>query len=235
MRIRTGTSGFSYQEWRGDFYPEKIKNADMLHYYGTRLSAVEINNTFYRMPKASVLESWCAAVPENFRFILKASRRITHFKRLKDTAEETGYVVETARVLGARLGALLFQLPPNFKKDLQRLEAFLGILPADVRAAFEFRHASWLDEEVFAALRARNRALCLADTDEHRPPAVSTADWGYLRLRRTEYTPKELAGWLETIGRQGWTDCFVFFKHEDEAGGPRLAENLVALSTDDRG
>lgn len=230
VRIRTGTSGFSYKEWKGGFYPEKLKNADMLEYYGTRLAAVEINNTFYRMPKASVLEGWGEKVPEEFRFILKASRRITHFKRLKGTEDETAYVIEAARVLGERLGALLFQLPPNFKKDLARLAGFLKILPDDVRAAFEFRHDSWFDDEVFATLRSQNRALCLADTDDKAAPIVATADWGYLRLRRAKYTPKALKNWLETIHQQDWSDCFVFFKHEDEAGGPKMAEKLQNLA-----
>ncbi len=231
MRILAGTSGFSYKEWKGEFYPEKLKNADMLEYYASKLPAVEINNTFYRMPKAEVIESWAEKVPEGFRFVLKASRRITHFKRLKGTEEETAYVVETARVLGSRLGALLFQLPPNFKKDLERLEVFLKILPRDVRAALEFRHDSWFDAEVFEVLRTHNRALCLADTDEKSPEIVATADWGYLRLRRADYSAKALRAWLETIGEQGWSECFVFFKHEDEAGGPRMAESLLALTS----
>lgn len=229
MKLHVGTSGFSYKEWKGGFYPEKLKNTDMLEYYAARLPAVEINNTFYRMPKASVLEGWREKVPASFRFVLKASRRITHFKRLKGTEDETAYVIETARVLGDRLGALLFQLPPNFKKDLARLEGFLAILPSDIRVAFEFRHDSWFDEEILECLRGDNRALCLADTDEQTPDLVATADWGYLRLRRASYTKKALASWLATLRAQGWEDCFVFFKHEDESGGPRMAENLLGL------
>ena len=230
MAIRTGTSGFSYKEWKGAFYPEKIKNDEMLAYYASRLPAVEINNTFYRMPRASVLEGWGAKVPAEFRFILKASRRITHFKRLKGAEDETSYVIETARALGGRLGALLFQLPPNFKKDMDRLEGFLAGLPGDVRAAFEFRHDSWFDDEVFGALRRHNRALCLADTDEKAPEVVATADWGYLRLRRAAYSSAALRKWLGAIGDQGWRDCFVFFKHEDEASGPAMAERLLGMA-----
>lgn len=231
MVIRTGTSGFSYKEWKGAFYPEKIKNADMLEFYGSRLPTVEINNTFYRMPKASVLEGWSEKVPPDFRFILKASRRITHFKRLKNADEECRYFVDTANTLGSHLGALLFQLPPNFKKDIERLEDFLTVLPSQTRAAFEFRHESWFDDEVTDLLRAHNRALCLAETDDRSPELVSTADWGYLRLRRPEYTKKALARWLDGIGRQQWKECFVFFKHEDEGSGPRLAEKLLTMAS----
>ena len=230
MKLRTGTSGFSYKEWKGPFYPEKLANAEMLAFYASRLSAVEINNTFYRMPKASVLETWTEKVPDDFRFILKASRRITHFKRLKGTDEELGYFVATSKTLGDKLGALLFQLPPNFKKDLERLEGFLTILPADVRAAFEFRHPSWFCDETYAALREYDRALCLADIDEQRPEVVSTADWGYLRLRRTKYTKKQLDAWLADINALRWNDCFVFFKHEDEASGPKAAEKFLKLA-----
>ncbi len=233
MRVWAGTSGFSYKEWKGSFYPEKIKNTDMLEYYGSRLPAVEINNTFYRMPKPSVLEGWQEKVPQDFRFILKASRRITHFKRLKNTDEETTYFVDTASALGERLGALLFQLPPNFKRDLERLEEFLKILPSEVRAAFEFRHESWFDEEVFDLLRSHNRALCWAETEDVRPESIATADWGYLRLRRPDYGKKALEHWWNAIAQQDWTECFVFFKHEDEASGPRLAEEFLALTQGD--
>ena len=231
MRVRTGTSGFSYKEWKGSFYPEKLKNADMLEYYGSKLPAVEINNTFYRMPKVSVLEGWSEKVSADFRFILKASRRITHFKRLKNSEEECGYLVDTARTLGERLGALLFQLPPNFKKDLDRLGAFLGMLAPQPRAAFEFRHPSWFDDEVFDTLRAHNRALCLAETEESQPDLVSTADWGYLRLRRADYTDDDLESWLAAMRTLGWQEAFVFFKHEDEASGPRLAERFLEMAT----
>lgn len=230
LNLRTGTSGFSYKEWKGSFYPEKHPNAQMLEFYATKLPAVEINNTFYRMPKVSVLEGWTEKVPENFRFILKASRRITHFKRLVNTDDELGYFVETSQALGQRLGALLFQLPPNFKKDLERLETFLKLLPNSAPAAFEFRHDSWFDEETYGALRKHNRALCLADTEDKPAKVVRTADWGYLRLRRPDYSKKDLERWQGQIEEQGWGNCYVFFKHEDEASGPRLAQEFLAMA-----
>jgi uncharacterized protein YecE (DUF72 family) len=204
----------------------------MLAFYAGRLPTVEINNTFYRLPKASVLEGWAAQVPESFRFVVKASRRITHFKRLKDTQDETGYLLRTLDVLGERLGAVLFQLPPNLPCDLERLDAFLALLPEGGRHAFEFRHPSWLEEPgVRERLRARNAAWVLSDTEEEPVgELVSTADWGYLRLRRPGYGPAELAAWLERIRATGWREGFVFFKHEDEAAGPRLAEQFLALA-----
>src|SRR5262252_7933757 len=183
MRVLAGTSGFSYKEWKGSFYPEDLPAAGMLAYYAERLPAVEINNTFYRMPKPALLEGWSAEVPEEFRFILKASQRITHFKRLKDAGSEVEYFFGVASTLGDRLGPALFQLPPNLKKDLPRLQAFLSILPAGRRAAFEFRHASWFEDDVFEALRAASAALCIAEDEELATPLVPTAGWGYLRLR----------------------------------------------------
>ena len=220
MEFFVGTSGFSYKEWKGSFYPGDLKNADMLRYYGERFSAVEINNTFYRMPKAEMLEGWTGQVPEGFLFILKASQQITHRKRLKkETGEPLAYLLKTAEALGDRLGPVLFQLPPNFKKDLDRLRDFLAYLPEGRPFAFEFRHESWADDEVREALRARNCALVCADTEdsgEEGAPIVPTADWGYLRLRRCDYTPEELAPWVERVRRQDWKRAFVFFKHEDD-------------------
>jgi uncharacterized protein YecE (DUF72 family) len=220
MQVRVGTSGYSYREWKGSFYPEKIKNADMLGYYAERFSAVEVNNTFYRMPKASVLEGWVGQVPDDFLFVLKASQQITHRRRLKEEAgEPLAYLLATAAVMGDRLGPVLFQLPPNFKKDLDRLKGFLDLLPDDRPFAFEFRHESWVDEEVHAALRGRNCALVCADTEdsgEGGAPIVPTADWGYLRLRRCDYTPEELRPWVGRIRAQPWERAFVFFKHEDD-------------------
>ncbi|HKJ92573.1 MAG TPA: DUF72 domain-containing protein [Longimicrobiales bacterium] len=228
--VRTGTSGFSYKEWKGSFYPEAIAAGDMLAYYAGQLGACEINSTFYRMPRASVLEGWDAQTPDAFRFVLKASRRITHFKRLKpekDVGEDVAYFLSQAAALGPHLGAVLFQLPPNLKKDLPRLRAFLELLPGEARAAFEFRHASWLDDEVFDALREHGAALCIAQTDEATTPVVATAPWGYLRLRKQVYEPGELDGWAERIGGQDWAEVFVFFKHEDGAAGPRLAREFA--------
>jgi uncharacterized protein YecE (DUF72 family) len=234
MRLWIGTSGYSYREWTGAFYPEGLPAREMLRHYAGRLSAVEINNTFYRLPTVGMLEGWAEQVPADFRFVLKASRRITHFKRLRDAAEETSYLLRTAGVLGERLGAVLFQLPPDFKKDLSRLEEFLEQLPR-TRAAFEFRHPSWFDDDVVAALRAGGFALCGADRAE-RPleSPFSTAEWGYLRLRRP-YTDEDLAAWAQKVTAQPWEDAFVFFKHEQEAQSPLWAARFRELTSAGRG
>ena len=229
MRVLAGTSGFSYKEWKGNFYPEDLPADAMLRYYAERLPAVEINNTFYRMPKSALLEGWAAEVPEDFRFVLKASQRITHHKRLKEAGEEVAYFFGVAATLGERLGPALFQLPPNLKKDLPRLEAFLGTIPEGRRAAFEFRHASWFEEDVFEALRSRGAALCIAEDEDLATPLVATADWGYLRLRRQDYGEAEVAAWAERVRAQKWNEVYVFFKHEDAGAGPKLAGELQAL------
>lgn len=231
MQFFVGTSGYSYKEWKGSFYPEKLPQKQMLNYYGERLSTVEINNTFYRMPKSAVLESWAEQVPEDFRFVLKASQRITHFKRLKDVEDETDYLLSTASVLQARLGAVLFQLPPNLKKDVPRLQEFLHLLPSTPRFAVEFRHDSWFDEEVYAALSEKSCALCLADVDDaDAPDLISTADFGYVRLRRAKYTKAALTKWLDRLRSQEWQAAYVFFKHEDEGTGPKLATQFRKLA-----
>lgn len=230
MNLFVGTSGYSYKEWKGHFYPEDLPDREMLKYYATQLNSVEINNTFYRMPKESLLKSWADQVPEQFRFVLKASQKITHFKRLKEAGEETAYLMRMAKTLRERLGVILFQLPPNLKKDVPRLQGFLKLLPEDVRAAFEFRHASWFDQETFGSLTERGCALCIADADDELDvPFVSTASWSYLRLRREQYSPADLKKWSERIHTQGWSDAFVFFKHEDEATGPKLAKKFLGL------
>ena len=236
MRIAVGTSGYAYREWKGSFYPADLPADGMLRFYGSRFLAVEINNTFYRMPTERVLVGWAADVPDGFTFVLKASQRITHRRRLKDAGEEVAYFMKTANVLGPKLGPTLFQLPPNLKKDLPRLTDFLAHVPDTWRAAFEFRHASWLDDEVFAALRAHNAALVVADTDpeegETEPlviPTVATADWGYLRLRRAAYTQPDLQRWAKTVQEQRWQHAFVFFKHEEAGAGPRLVDEFTAL------
>ncbi len=229
--ILAGTSGYSYKEWKGSFYPEKLAADDMLSHYAAKLPAVEINNTFYRLPRASVLETWAAAVPPEFRFAIKASRRITHLKRLKEVSEETNYLLDTVAALGDRLGVVLYQLPPNLKKDLDRLDAFLSLLRPGVRSAFEFRHATWLDDEVFARLREHRCALCLAEEDdEPAPAAVSTAPFGYLRLRKALYSDDALRAWAGTVAAQGWDDAYVFFKHEDGAAGPAFAGKFLELA-----
>ncbi len=231
MKLQVGTSGFSYKEWKGSFYPDDLPAKEMLSYYASRLPAVEINNTFYRLPQKSMLESWNGQVPDNFRFALKASQRITHFKRLKECENETKYLLETASVLEDRLGVILFQLPPNMKKDLPRLEVFLECLPTTVRVAFEFRHQTWLEDDVLRVLAAKNHALCISDTDDMPVSHIDrTADWGYLRLRRVAYATKDLKAWLERVRAQNWSDAFVFFKHEDEGTGPKLAASFMKLA-----
>jgi uncharacterized protein YecE (DUF72 family) len=230
MTLHVGTSGYSYKEWKGSFYPEKIPAKEMLRYYSERLSTVEINATFYRMPQASMLETWKAQVPGSFRFSLKASQRITHFKRLKETDDETKYFLDTAAVLGDQLGVVLFQLPPNMKKDLPRLETFLGLLPLTTPAAFEFRHPTWFDDDVLSLLRSQNRPLVVSDTDDLPTTHIDkTADWGYLRLRRVNYAEENLVEWAARIRDQNWRETFVFFKHEDEGTGPKLAAEFLKI------
>ena len=232
MQLHVGTSGYSYKEWKGPFYPEDLAAGDMLSFYGGQLGAVEINNTFYRMPTASVLESWAAQVPGSFRFSVKASQKITHRRRLKGAEEETAYLVRTLEALGDRLGVLLFQLPPNLKKDVDRLTAFLGTLPGSLPVAFEFRHESWNDPEVTEALRAHGAALCCADTEEGEDdePIVATASHGYLRLRRPGYEDADLERWARRVLDQPWERAFVFFKHEDAGAGPRMARRFVEIA-----
>ena len=231
MKLHVGTSGYSYKEWKGNFYPEDLPAKEMLSYYSRRLPAVEINNTFYRLPQASMMENWKEQVPAKFRFSLKATQRITHIKRLNNVADETKYLMETASLLKERLGVVLFQLPPNMKKDSERLRAFLDLLPAETRAAFEFRHETWFDDEVLGLLRAKDCALVVSDTDE-KPlnEIISTARWGYLRLRRIAYDEKDLAEWLKRVHDQKWKDAFVFFKHEDEGTGPKLAAQFLEMA-----
>ena len=231
MKLNVGTSGYSYKEWKGSFYPEKLAPKDMLHFYAERLPAVEINNTFYRLPNERVLTSWAEQVPESFRFSLKASRRITHFKRLKNAEEETEYLLRTTRALGDQLGAILFQLHPNLRLDLPRLESFVQLLPEGFPAAFEFRHESWLDDGVIALLRDRNLALCVSDGEAAAPDELlGSAGWGYLRLRRPDYERADLARWAQRIAAEDWGQAFVFFKHEDEAAGPRLASEFLEVA-----
>jgi uncharacterized protein YecE (DUF72 family) len=230
MHFFVGTSGYSYKEWKGSFYPEKLPAKDMLGYYAQRFSTVEINNTFYRMPAPSVLQSWSTQVPERFQFVLKAPQAITHFKRLKDVQEPTERFLQVASVLKEQLGPLLFQLPPNFKKDLPRLEGFLDLIPAGTRVALEFRHESWFDDEVFARLRAKSCALCVADSEDlPSPDLADTARFGMLRLRRENYSKQGLAAWLDKARSQKWDDAYVFFKHEDSGTAPKFATRFLEL------
>ena len=231
MNLHVGTSGYSYKEWKGSFYPEKIPAKDMLRFYSERLSTVEINATFYRLPQKSTLETWSEQVPKTFRFSLKAPQRITHFKRLKEASDDAKYFLDVAATLEDQLGVVLFQLPPNLKKDLPRLETFLNDLPGLPRVAFEFRHPTWFDDDVLAVLKARNCALCISDTDDLPATHIDkTADWGYLRLRRVLYSEDHLRDWLRRVRDQNWNETFVFFKHEDEGTGPRLAAQFLQLA-----
>ncbi len=229
MRLQTGTSGFGYKEWKGSFYPADLPASGMLAFYAERFPTVEINNTFYRMPKPELLSAWVAEVPPSFCFVVKAPRQITHIKRLKDVEQPVGYLLEATAVLGAARGPLLFQLPPNMKKDVDRLRSLLALLPATVRAALEFRHESWFDDEVYDALREHDASLCITHTEEGDSPFVPTAPWGYLRLRGVEYAADELLKWIERVRGTNWNEAFVFFKHEDEATGPRLAKRFGEL------
>ena len=230
VRVLTGTSGYSYPEWKGNFYPEKMAAKDMLRFYAERFPTVEINNTFYRMPKEALLQGWADQVPESFTFVLKASQRITHIQRLKECGELLTYLFRVTAILGARLGPLLFQLPPNFKKDVPRLESFFEAMPERRRVAVEFRHASWFDDEVYETLRGQRAALCVADTGEEPvAPLVATTDWGYLRLRREDFGDAELRDWARRIREQPWSEAYVFLKHEEEGKGPKLAARLMEI------
>jgi len=231
MNLYVGTSGYSYKAWKGSFYPEDLPDKRMLHYYGQHFRTVEINNTFHRMPAVPVLEGWAGEVADDFKFVLKAPQQITHFRRLKDADDSMSYLLDISGVLQGRLGGLFFQLPPDLQKDLPRLRDFLALLPPRRRVAFEFRHQSWFDEEVFALLRRNDAALCIADAENDlEVPFASTAGWGYLRLRRPDYGAAELKRWVKLVQGQGWSDVFVFFKHEDEARGPALARRFLDLA-----
>jgi uncharacterized protein YecE (DUF72 family) len=233
--IRIGTSGYGYKEWKGSFYPADLKDAKMLAYYATKLATVEINYTFRQMPTEALLTKWAGDVPDDFRFVLKAPERITHRARLKDAREPTEQLVRVSRVMGPKLGALLFQLPPHAKKDVAVLATFLQELRAmnAPPAAFEFRHPSWHEDDALACLREHGAALCMAETDESavggddlEAPLVSTAPWSYLRLRRTNYTASELAAWAQRVRAQPWTHVYVFLKHEDEGKAGAFALKL---------
>jgi uncharacterized protein YecE (DUF72 family) len=231
MRLIVGTSGYSYKEWKGTFYPEDLPVAKMLPFYAQHFGSVEINNTFYRMPDAKMLAKWETEVPDGFTFVLKAPQRITHQKRLVGAGDDLRLLFEAAEALGNKLGPVLFQLPPFARKDALKLREFVEILPRDKRVAFEFRHDSWFDDEIYSILRDRDAALCAADTDEVADPdsvVHSTASWGYLRLRRTEYPGNAIAEWRRRVESQPWSDAYVFFKHEDEGKGPVFAKQFLS-------
>jgi uncharacterized protein YecE (DUF72 family) len=228
-----GCSGWNYKSWRGRFYPRDLPVARWLDYYAARFDTVEINNSFYRIPKEKVLLEWADQVPAEFRFVLKASRRITHINRLANEDGSLEYFLRTVNVLGERLGPTLFQCPPSLRKDMTRLREFLALVPRTWRAAMEFRHASWFTDEVYAALTEHDIALVAVDEDESEGPGsplVPTATWGYLRLRRLDYTNDMLKGWVERIRSQPWREAYAFLKHdEDKPTGPEAAVRLAAM------
>lgn len=229
MRILAGTSGYAFKEWKGSFYPEGMKDAGMLGYYASRFPAVEINNTFYRLPKEAVLRDWASQVPDTFTFAIKASQRITHYTRLKpESAEPLGFLLKTTAVLGPRLGPILFQLPPNLKKDFDRLRTFLDTLPKDRKFTIEFRHESWFDDEVLNELRARDVALGIIEQTDFKSPVVATASWGYLRLHRFDYDDAAIGEWAKVIAAQPWVGAYVFFKHDEgEGSGPPAVDAFI--------
>lgn len=236
MKTHVGTSGWSYKEWKGSFYPEKMPPEDMLRFYGSRFPTVEVNNSFYRIPSERVLAGWAEQVPDGFRFVLKASRRVTHNSRLKDEDGSLAYFLQAINILGERLGPTLFQLPPTFKKDASRLADFLARLPRRWSAAMEFRHPTWFDEEVSDLLRGRDVALVAVDEDDEDgkgAPLVPTASWGYVRLRRTKYDTAALQNWADRIRNQPWNEAYIFLKHEEGSpAGPAAAQEMKRLTGD---
>jgi uncharacterized protein YecE (DUF72 family) len=227
-KLLAGASGYSFKEWKGGFYPESIKPEGMLAFYAARLPTVEINNTFYRMPKTEVLENWANATPESFRFSIKASRRITHMARLKaeSAADSVAFLYRNLQALGEKRGPVLFQLPPFLGKDVSRLEDFLALLPAGHGAAFEFRNESWFDDEVYALLKGTGAALCLSEREDGAPPPlVETAPWGYVRLRLEQYSDADLERWAGRLAATGWQEVYVYFMHEPTA--PGYAQTLM--------
>jgi uncharacterized protein YecE (DUF72 family) len=228
-KLWAGASGYAFKEWKGNFYPEKIKPEAMLAWYAERLPSVEINNTFYQMPKVEVLERWAQATPEAFRFSIKAPKRITHDARLAaDTAgDSVAYLYKNLAALGVKRGPVLFQLPPFLKKDTARLQGFLQLLPEGHRAAFEFRHDSWFDDEVYALLKTAGASLCLSEREDSMPPPlVQTAPWGYVRLRMENYSDADLAAWAERLAATQWQEVHAYFMHEPTA--PGYAAHLLA-------
>jgi uncharacterized protein YecE (DUF72 family) len=230
MQFYVGTSGYSYKEWKGPFYPKDLPDKEMLRFYGENLPAVEINNTFYRMPNTSMLDAWAEQVPPDFRFVLKASRKITHAKPLKEKGDEVSYLFKTAATLGDKLGAILFQLPPYLHRNIELFADFVEVLPSGTKVAFEFRHHSWFDDKLYEILHNKGYALCCSDSEnEELSQFVATADWGYLRLRKPNYSEKELLDWAQKIKSQNWQAVYAFFKHEDDGAGPNLAKHFLDL------
>ena len=229
MKLLAGTSGYAFKEWKGAFYPPGLHDDAWLGYYASRFPTVEINNTFYRLPREHVLREWAAQVPEQFTFAIKASMRITHHARLKpESADALEFLLRNTSVMASRLGPILFQLPPNMQKDLQRLKGFLGLLPPNRRFAIEFRHESWFDDDVLGALREHDVALCIAEQDDFKCPVHATASWGYLRLHRLDYDAAALGEWARCLTSQTWSEAFVYFKHDEGIGsGPPAVDAFV--------
>jgi uncharacterized protein YecE (DUF72 family) len=229
MKIWVGTSGFQYSGWKGNFYPEDLSTDKMLPYYAERLLTTEINYTFHRIPSAKTIDNWKQLTPNNFRFALKAPQKITHWSKLRDCADTLRYFCDVVSALGEKLGPVLFQLPPNFRKDTFLLGDFVNGLPGGMRAAFEFRHESWFDDEVFETLKAREAALCIADTEKLETPKIATANYGYLRLRREDYEKSDIEHWADFVREQSghWNDVFIYFKHEEAGIGPKLAKQMT--------
>jgi uncharacterized protein YecE (DUF72 family) len=233
VKLRAGTSGFAFKEWKGSFYPKELKDDGMLGFYAGKFPAVEINNTFYRLPKQDVLENWAAQVKAPFTFAIKASQRITHFARLKpEAASAVEFLLKNTSMLGERLGPILFQLPPNLQKDLPRLEAFLALLPADRRYTIEFRHESWFADDTYDLLRSRDIPMCIIEQPDFASPVVATASWGYLRLHRFDYDAALHESWAKTIADQPWSDAYVFFKHDEGVGsGPPAVDAFIGCAS----
>jgi uncharacterized protein YecE (DUF72 family) len=233
MQLNFGTSGYSYKEWKGSFYPEDLAARNMLRCYGEKLPAVEINNTFYSMPRVSVLKAWAEQVGPDFRFALKASRKITHSRPLKAKGDHVRYFCETAATLGDKLGAILFQLPPHLPRNIGLFTEFIELLPSGTKAAFEFRHPSWFDDQLYEILHRKGYAICCSDSEnEALSQFVATTDWGYLRLRRPNYSEAELFGWAQKIKSQNWQVVFAFFKHDNAGAGPNMASRFLDLAID---
>jgi uncharacterized protein YecE (DUF72 family) len=232
VNLLAGTSGYAFKEWKGSFYPPELKNDAWLGYYAGKFPTVEINNTFYRLPKADVVRDWAEQTPAAFTFAIKASQRITHYARLKpESGDALAFLLKTTSALEGKLAAILFQLPPNLKQDLPRLHGFIEMLPANRRFAFEFRHESWFDESTFRLLRDRDIALCIAEQDDFSCPVVCTASWGYLRLHRLDYGEAALTEWAKCVGAQSWSDAYVYFKHDEGIGSGPPAVNAFLRAT----
>ena len=231
MNLWIGTSGFQYPEWKGNFYPEKMPASGMLPFYAAQFPTTEVNYSFRRIPSAKTIANWHAATPERFKFSFKAPQRVTHFAKLRDSGETIRFFYSVITAMDTKLGAVLFQLPPTLKKDVALLSAFLANLPSGMEAAFEFRHASWMDEQVFDALRQGNTALCIADSEDLTTPPVATASFGYLRLRREDYAADDLSRWADFVKAQThWRDAYVYFKHEAAGVGPKFARTFQQLT-----